>query len=65
MTRESEGLAVERRLVVVFDICSSTTILEELKRRGVLWSPSHFAASCGGAPIEILKKYIEQQQVPH
>lgn len=33
-----------------------------LKRRGVLWSPSYFAASCGGAPIEILQQYIEQQQ---
>lgn len=33
-----------------------------LKRRGVLWSPSYFAASCGGAPIEILRQYIEQQQ---
>ncbi len=33
-----------------------------LKRRGVLWSPSYFAASCGGAPIEILRQYIEQQR---
>ena len=33
-----------------------------LKRRGVLWSPSYFAASCGGAPISILRQYIEQQQ---
>ena len=33
-----------------------------LKRRGVLWSPSYFAASCGGAPIEILRQFIEQQQ---
>lgn len=33
-----------------------------LKRRGVLWSPSYFAASCGGAPIDILRQYIEQQQ---
>lgn len=36
-----------------------------LKRRGVLWSPSYFAASCGGAPIEILRKYIEDQRSPH
>jgi putative transposase len=36
-----------------------------LKRRGVLWSPSYFAASCGGAPIDILRQYIEQQQTPH
>ena len=32
--------------------------------RGVLWSPSYFAASCGGAPIAIIKQYIEQQQTP-
>jgi len=30
-----------------------------------LWSPSYFAASCGGAPIEIIRQYIEQQQTPH
>lgn len=33
-----------------------------------LWSPSYFAASCGGAPISIIKQYIEQhieqQQTP-
>ena len=32
--------------------------------RGVLWSPSYFAASCGGAPLEIIKQYIEQQDTP-
>jgi len=36
-----------------------------LMRRGVLWSPSYFAASCGGAPLDILRQYIEQQQAPH
>jgi len=30
-----------------------------------LWSPSYFAGSCGGAPIEIIRQYIEQQQTPH
>jgi putative transposase len=30
-----------------------------------LWSPSYFSGSCGGAPIEIIKQYIEQQQAPH
>jgi putative transposase len=29
-----------------------------------LWSPSYFAASCGGAPISIIRQYIEQQQTP-
>jgi putative transposase len=32
--------------------------------KGVLWSPSYFAASCGGAPSGILKAYIEQQKTP-
>ena len=32
--------------------------------KGVLWSPSYFAASCGGAPIGVLKAYIEQQKTP-
>ena len=39
----------------------------DLARRywqGVLWSPSYFAASCGGAPVTILKSYIEQQEKP-
>lgn len=31
---------------------------------GVLWSPSYFAASCGGAPIRIVRQYIEQQRTP-
>jgi len=29
-----------------------------------LWSRSYFAASVDGAPIEILKQYIEQQKTP-
>lgn len=33
--------------------------------KGMLWSPSYFASSCGGAPIEIIRQYIEQQQTPH
>lgn len=32
--------------------------------KGVLWSPSYFAASCGGAPISIIKQYIQQQKTP-
>ncbi|MBY0454268.1 MAG: IS200/IS605 family transposase [Burkholderiaceae bacterium] len=32
---------------------------------GSLWSPSYFAGSCGGAPIEVIRQYIEQQQTPH
>ena len=29
-----------------------------------LWSPSYFASSCGGAPISIIRQYIEQQKTP-
>jgi putative transposase len=29
-----------------------------------LWSPSYFAASCGGAPLEVIKRYIKQQRTP-
>ena len=32
--------------------------------KGVLWSPSYFAGSCGGAPISIIHQYIEQQETP-
>jgi putative transposase len=32
--------------------------------KGSLWSPSYLAASCGGAPISIVREYIEQQQTP-
>jgi putative transposase len=30
----------------------------------VIWSPSYFAGSCGGIPLEIIKQYIEQQETP-
>lgn len=33
--------------------------------KGMLWSPSYFASSCGGAPISIIRQYIDQQQTPH
>ncbi|MCI6796305.1 MAG: transposase, partial [Succinatimonas sp.] len=26
--------------------------------------PSYFAASCGGAPISIIRQYIENQNTP-
>ena len=29
-----------------------------------LWSPSYFAASCGGAPLSIIAEYIENQKRP-
>jgi putative transposase len=29
-----------------------------------LWSPSYFAGSCGGASLELIRSYIEQQNSP-
>jgi putative transposase len=32
--------------------------------KDALWSPSYFASSVGGAPIEVLKAYIQNQDKP-
>jgi len=32
--------------------------------KDALWSPSYFVSSVGGAPIEILKQYIKNQEKP-
>jgi putative transposase len=34
------------------------------QNKAALWSPSYFAVSVGGAPIEVLKKYIKDQSRP-
>lgn len=31
-------------------------------RKPVLWSRSYFVASCGGAPLAVIRQYIEQQK---
>lgn len=33
--------------------------------KNALWSPSYFAGSVGGAPISVVRQYIEQQARPH
>lgn len=42
---------------------------EELKRyywnKPVFWSRSYCIISCGGAPLSVIKQYIEQQEAPH
>lgn len=38
--------------------------LSKVYWKEVLWSPSYFAGSVGGAPLSVLKQYIEQQQRP-
>jgi len=32
--------------------------------RNHLWSPSCFAASCGGAPLNVIREYVENQRTP-
>ncbi|MUG98184.1 IS200/IS605 family transposase [Scytonema sp. UIC 10036] len=32
--------------------------------KDALWSPSYFVSSVGAAPIEVLKKYIQNQEKP-
>jgi putative transposase len=34
------------------------------RMRGHLWSPSYFAVSWGGAPLSIIKQYIDGQSRP-
>lgn len=29
-----------------------------------LWSPSYFAGSCGGASLDVIKQYIQDQERP-
>lgn len=29
---------------------------------GNLWSPSYFLVTCGGAPLEVIKRYVEDQR---
>lgn len=49
---------------------SSRLLRQEFERirkhywKGVLWSHSYFAGSCGGASLDILKTYIENQKRP-
>jgi putative transposase len=50
------------RLKVEFPTIS--TFWSGRKSQGPLWSPSYFGGSVGGAPISILKQYIENQDRP-
>ena len=38
--------------------------MEKRYSNKVLWSPSYFAASCGGAPLGMIKQYVRQQKTP-
>ncbi|SFH71335.1 IS200/IS605 family transposase [Modicisalibacter xianhensis] len=36
-------------------------LVQPAYRKNALWSPSYFAGSVGGAPLSVVKHYIEQQ----
>lgn len=38
--------------------------VDRFYRKPVLWSRSYCIISCGGAPLSIIKQYIEQQAAP-
>ena len=38
--------------------------VQEALWRGSLWSPSYFAGACGGAPLTVIRQYIERQKSP-
>ena len=43
------------------------TYFPEFKKyywKNALWSPSYFAGSCGGAPLNLIKEYIQSQETP-
>lgn len=39
-------------------------ILNKVYRQPVLWSRTYFVATCGGAPLEVIQQYIQQQGNP-
>lgn len=40
-------------------------LIKSAYMKNALWSPSYFAGSVGGAPISVVRQYIEQQNRPH
>jgi putative transposase len=39
-------------------------LVQIYRRKPVLWSRSYCIISCGGAPLSVIKQYIEQQVAP-
>ena len=56
------------KLVQIFKGRSARILFQEfpwIKNRlwgGHLWSPSYYAATVGGAPLETIKRYVESQR---
>lgn len=59
-------------LVKILKSASSRIIRQEFSEylkqffyKPVFWSSSYFVISCGGAPLETVKKYIQNQDSPN
>ncbi len=39
-------------------------LIKSAYMKNALWSPSYYAGSVGGAPIAVIRQYIEQQTKP-
>jgi putative transposase len=54
------------RLIKHVKGCTSRVLREEFpslrSRLPCLWTNSYFVATAGGAPLEVLKRYVEQQK---
>jgi REP element-mobilizing transposase RayT len=48
-------------------LAASSEFADAVKKaysKSVFWSGSYYVASCGGAPIEVIRKYIQSQDTP-
>lgn len=39
-------------------------LIKPAYQKNALWSPSYYAGSVGGAPISVVRQYVEQQRQP-
>jgi putative transposase len=39
-------------------------VLGKVYKKPVLWSRTYFVTSCGGAPLSVIKQYIDKQERP-
>lgn len=42
-------------------VCKEEFALNVMSRKGALWSPSYCLLTTGGAPIDVIRRYIERQ----
>jgi putative transposase len=70
LVRYPPKAAISKLVNALWDVSSHylrkqfTGRVNHANMHGPFWSPSYFAASCGGAPPSTIKAYIEQQRHP-